>query len=671
MDRFFLHKIKIALVFLCSFLGVQMVNSQAISSPNLGFGNACVSAGFNTYNVTGTFSPGGFSAANTFQLQLSDKEGNFPENPEVIATAPTNTSTSTIEFNDFAFPITVGSDTYRLRIFATEGGITGQRSGTFGAYYYDGTVYRLEPRCLSGGGTFAAEPSDFDSYLWFKVEGNSTVLIAGETSSTLTVTEEGRYFFTRDFGVCQSANTFPQSNFSDVVASQGTQVSITQNGPIVGCSDDEITLTGSTNSGGINYSWTKDDVLVEDITDPDFTIIGSAQTTSLTVTGLGMEGSYKFEVRSSVDDQCAIQSDPVEIQLQNPKISITSETTVLLIPPGEPKTLTSEVIRGEAPRTITWFRIPPNETTPQAVPGGTTENINVTEAGTYFVRLDANSPCPEDNTVDSAEQVQVVPAENLTVTIAYQDPNYEDCELSQTVLEVREVTATVNGELVVLDEAALQSIVVDWQRDGVSTGETGRTILINNASENGVYRAVIEGEPSSNLSVILGLDSFTITKTPEELPLDGEIELSLGLDDTTGYTFEWFRNTNEAIPNSNSATIIVDEPGVYTAQVFFSTCGGVTVDPVTVTTGSPVIPGVITPNGDGINDDWVLPFDFTQQANVEVNVYASNGELDYSTVNYNGEWPQESKSKAVGTVYYYVINVDNNPVEQGSITIIR
>ena len=670
MERLFLYKIKIVATFLCALWGVQLANAQSIGKPILTFGNACVSAGFNTYTVSANYS-GTFSGGNTFQLQLSDTDGNFPENPEIITTPTVNISGSSIEFEDFSFPLTVGSDTYRLRVFATDGNVEGQRSDLFGAYYYDGEVYRLEPRCLSGGGTFVAEPSDFDSYLWFKVEGNSTVLIPGETSNTLTVTEEGRYFFTREFGVCQSATTFPQSNFSDVVAAQGSQVSINETGPISVCSNEQVTFTTTLSPGvGSNFSWYKDDVLVEDITDPDFTVIGSTQAQTLTVTGLAMEGSYRFDVRSSLDDECSVQSEEVEIVLRNPKISIISETTVLLLPPGEPKTITAQIIRGTPPITITWFRIPPGGTTPEIVPGATTTSIQVTDPGTYYVQLTASSPCPEGNTVKSAEEVQVVPAENLTITIANPDPNYENCEESQTSLQVTEVTATVAGELVVLDQIALQSLQVDWQRDGVSTGDTGQTIFIDGASENGFYSAGIEGVFSSSIQIILGLDSFDIIKTPEELPIGGQIELSLGLENTLGYEFTWFRNLTEQIGSGPS--IDVDQPGRYSVEVRFGSCPTpATAGPITITTGSPVIPSVITPNGDGINDDWVLPSDFTQLENVEVNVYASNGELDYSTVNYDGEWPQESKSKAVGTVYYYVINVDNSPVEQGSITIIR
>lgn len=678
MERFFPYKLKVAVAFLLAIWGAQMVNSQSIDRPRskTSASKFCASKSPTSNNsifvIESGFTANTFSSSNVFSLLLSDVDGLF-NNPTVVGTSGTDNTTLTLEFSvDFSQFIEPfkGSDNYKLRIISSElPDLSPSQSLTIPIFYVETPpVLESNPRFLCDSGVIFATPDDFDEYIWYKadLDGSNVTLIPGESSNTINVNEVGRYYYVIDIGECNesaTASAVATSNFTEVFLGGGVDVSIAGATTRTGCSDESILLESSTNDASLSYRWYKGNEELEDGAS-DSIIISGSDTSTLTVSGIGMEGEYRLAASNGSITDCTSQSDPVQIELLNPKISIVSETTVLLLPPGEPKTLTAQLIRGDNP-VYTWFK------DSVAQPDSNSLTYEVTEAGTYYVQLEATSPCPQDNTVISAEQVEVVPAENLSITIAYTDPNYEDCELDQTILEVSEVSATVNGDQVVLDQSALQSLVVDWQKDNISTGETAQTILIDSASDNGVYTAVIGDSASDPLTVILGLDSFEITTTPENLPLDGEIELSLGLDDTTGYTFQWFRNLTEEIPNSNSEFIDVTEPGQYSVQVFFSTCGAETVGPIIITTGSPVIPSVITPNGDGINDDWVLPADFSQLENVEVNVYASNGELDYSTTNYNAEWPQESKSKAVGTVYYYVINVDNNPVEQGSITIIR
>ena len=339
------------------------------------------------------------------------------------------------------------------------------------------------------------------------------------------------------------------------------------------------------------------------------------------------------------------------------------------MPPGEPKVLTAEVVRGTNP-VITWFR------NGSPIANSDTTSLEVLEEGLYTVSLTAESMCPEDNTVTAAEQVQVIGADDLTITINYsEEVRYVDCELDEVTLEVTEVTADTDGEVLSLEGDSLIGLQVDWLRNGVSTGDTDSSLVINTASDNGTYTASIstgaETFVSNELPVILNLDSFEISRNPETFTLGSTVELSLGLEDETGYSFQWIRNNTEEIENSNSSSITIDQPGLYLVDVSFDVCGTKRVGPIQINSGSAVIPNVITPNGDGINDDWILTGDLTLNDAVEINIYASNGELDYSTTAYDGEWPQESSSNAIGTIYYYVISMNNNPIEQGSITIIR
>jgi len=697
MERFFLYNIKFRATFLLAFLVVQLVNAQSgnIMRPTSAAGNICANSGKDgdnaIFTIEATYTIGYYLSSNTFSLLLSDVNGNFDDdNPNPLTDPLPTDNSGVLQFEvDFSEHIENlrGSDNYQLRVVTTNPEDLSQDL-TIPIYYADSNfLLSAQPPnlCDPPVTIFAIDPTNFleenpeNGYAWYRaelgvtpVEFSNSTLIDGETSDQITVSEVGQYFFVIDIGECAQGpvGNVAMSNIATVEETGGVDgLSILGASSVEECSDVPIILEGSVNNPNLSYRWYKGGEALEDSNNANFMISGS-DTAVLTISGIDAEGEYRLAASTGNIGGCTNQTDPVQVILKNPKITITTGSPVLLLPPGEPQTLTAE-IRGENPE-ITWFRTPPNSNTPQEVPNSDSVTIEVTEPGTYTASLTAESECDQDNTVTSKEEVLVFAPENLSITINYSDPNYDDCELDQVVLEVTEVTATIDGAFVSLDETALQSLQVDWQRDGVSTGETAQSILIDSASDNGSYTAVINGETSNPLSVILALESLQITKTPESLPLGQTIDLSLGIEDTTGYTFQWFRNTTEEISNSNSATITVDQAGIYTVRVFFEGCEAVTVNPpANVTTGSLVIPSVITPNGDGINDDWVLPSNFTQLQNVEVNVYASNGELDYSTVNYDGEWPEESRSKAVGTVYYYIINVDNNPVEQGSITIIR
>lgn len=69
------------------------------------------------------------------------------------------------------------------------------------------------------------------------------------------------------------------------------------------------------------------------------------------------------------------------------------------------------------------------------------------------------------------------------------------------------------------------------------------------------------------------------------------------------------------------------------------------------------IPNVITPNGDGLNDTWVIPIQ-----NAKVYIYGISGNLIYQSDNYQNTFGGNGIDRTV----YYVINDKYS----GSLTII-
>lgn len=86
------------------------------------------------------------------------------------------------------------------------------------------------------------------------------------------------------------------------------------------------------------------------------------------------------------------------------------------------------------------------------------------------------------------------------------------------------------------------------------------------------------------------------------------------------------------------------------------------------------IPSGISPNGDGVNDTWVIEF-LSEFPNAEVSIYNRWGKLIYQQDNgYTVEWDGtfEGKALPIGT-YYYIIDLKNDRFEPltGPITIIK
>ena len=85
----------------------------------------------------------------------------------------------------------------------------------------------------------------------------------------------------------------------------------------------------------------------------------------------------------------------------------------------------------------------------------------------------------------------------------------------------------------------------------------------------------------------------------------------------------------------------------------------------------PVIPNAFSPNGDGINDTWVIKY-LDRYPNALVSIFDRDGQKIYYSENFTS-WDGKYKNQPlpIGT-YYYVINLnDGSPLLNGSVTIIR
>lgn len=86
----------------------------------------------------------------------------------------------------------------------------------------------------------------------------------------------------------------------------------------------------------------------------------------------------------------------------------------------------------------------------------------------------------------------------------------------------------------------------------------------------------------------------------------------------------------------------------------------------------PLIPTAFTPNGDGINDTWVIKY-LESYTGATVEVFNRNGQRVYSSIGYPVPWDgRYNNSDLPAGVYYYLINPKHGrKAFSGSVTIIR
>jgi gliding motility-associated-like protein len=151
-------------------------------------------------------------------------------------------------------------------------------------------------------------------------------------------------------------------------------------------------------------------------------------------------------------------------------------------------------------------------------------------------------------------------------------------------------------------------------------------------------------------------------------------------DNDPGY--QWMVNGNNQGNNSNTFTSnSLNDGDVVTCLL--SSAGSciinptATSNPITVSISSAsgcliVINNAFTPNNDGINDTWDMPF-LDGYPGCTVAVYNRYGALVYNSINYPKSWDGTYKGSAlpVGT-YYYIIDLKNGKRPfSGPLTILR
>lgn len=143
-------------------------------------------------------------------------------------------------------------------------------------------------------------------------------------------------------------------------------------------------------------------------------------------------------------------------------------------------------------------------------------------------------------------------------------------------------------------------------------------------------------------------------------------------------SLSWTPAASLTDPNTLTPTA---KPGVTTNYVLSVTeavtnCVGTDDVRVTVIPYCVKVMNAFSPNGDGINDRWMLTTSDACTRNITVNVYNRYGQMVYSSRNYSNNWDGTSNGKPLpdGTYYYlanYVLINGSRLDLKGDVTILR
>lgn len=300
-----------------------------------------------------------------------------------------------------------------------------------------------------------------------------------------------------------------------------------------------------------------------------------------------------------------------------------------------------------------WFK-EVTETTSVFVASG--ETLSVSEPGTYFVETDYGS-CTSNSysnrvTVSEAS----TSGSDLTINSSLGNPY---CQADGPTL-----LSAVNAE------------AYQWYLDGNEiNGAVNQTYQTN---ESGTYTVSLDlGDCNATATIDLVTTDFTSSTNISEGDVILNEDETVYIEVTTSADnpqFEWFVG-NSPIAGATENSYEISNQGNYKVVVT-QTIGCISshefnFNVIEAFPDVSDIPNIVSPNGDGINDTWVIPQAYVSGTGTQVVIISAQGKVVLDTKEYQNNWPSNNTNLSnVNAVYYYMIKGQGKS-KQGSITVIK
>ncbi|MDO1500466.1 gliding motility-associated C-terminal domain-containing protein [Winogradskyella maritima] len=301
--------------------------------------------------------------------------------------------------------------------------------------------------------------------------------------------------------------------------------------------------------------------------------------------------------------------------------------------------------------TYNWY-LETSDTTSEFISQG--ETLLVNTPGTYFVETNYGS-CSSQSFSNRVTVSEATSSSEAGINSSKGNP-YCSSEGATTL-------STINA------------VSYQWYKDGeLIEGATNQMYV---TEESGNYSVSLDlGDCTTTAGIDLDGAGFESSiDVPETNMLeDGESFWATVTTDATNPEIKWYKNGT--LVAENTTTYEVSETGSYTVEISQTMgCVASRTFQFSATEVFPdvnEIPNLISPNGDGINDTWVIPQAYVSGTNTEVKILSAQGKVVFETNDYLNNWPQNlSEIATVNPVYFYVITPQDGEEQKGTITVIK
>lgn len=565
-------------------------------------------------------------------------------------------------------------------------------------------------------------------YIWYK----SGTQLTGENSHTLNVSTSGIYQAFIYYGPNCTGSGNTDSNFVDVtIGSSGIGVALNNPSKTALCSGDTETLTIASTNTAWTYQWFKDNTAITGATSSSYTI--NANNTGfegdyqveISAAGVCNERSNTVTI-TNADNFTITRVNPENIVVLPSQPQTLTVSTTAVSPKFQWFRDGAPVGTDSSTLAITQEGSYHVEVTQN---GGTcpgtkkiSETTTTVTPESFEITIDYTAtytPCAEDNIVLEMTQISAIADDGSKTDVTTTLKNALDYQWLKDGSNIGGATSSIisltnvseNGSYLL--NATIDTIPVgsnpltvvlkssenltisttstvfcnagndinlstttnlsganfEWLKNGVSINNTTDMELTIN--EPGSYRLVIDknGCPlTSNEITIEPFDDNLIS-----LDFENEVVIPEGttktLNASGGTSYTWYNSDNVEIGNTSS--YVINTEGAYTLTAEIDGCQ--IVKQFTVAYRDTFnVPNVITPNGDGANDQWVVPNSYSNKQDINIVIYNHKGLEVMNVMGYQNNWPESSTAfTKQNSVFYYVIQKASKTLKQGTITVIR